>query len=116
MNESASGQAEIIQHQIDSQQSWIGLGEEPIQSEYYTVEFKERTFSHFKDSLFTLSIGMSSDIVVHHRSIYNALDLLGDIGGLLDMLLIIGQMVLICFTAVKGKPLSIFFVERLFKR
>ena len=110
------GQAEITQHQIESQQSWIGLGSDSLYSEFFNIDFKDRSFSYFKDSLFTLSIGMSSDIVVHHREIYNSLDLLGDIGGLMDALIIIGSLIIVCFTTIIGNQLDVFLVEKLFQR
>ena len=59
---------------------------------------------------------MSSDIEVHHRAIYNSLDLLGDIGGFLDALLIIGSLIIIFFTAIIGNQLDVFLVEKLFQK
>ena len=43
---------------------------------------------------------------MHQRSIYNALDWLGDIGGLLDALTVIGSFLMTIYTLIIGDPLD----------
>ena len=54
---------------------------------------------------------MSKDIVWHNRDIYTFLELLGDIGGLSDALLIIGHIVMIGYVSTKGNLLNNFMIE-----
>ena len=54
---------------------------------------------------------MSMDQNLHQRTVYSLLDLLGDVGGLIDCLNIIGTFVVWIFT---GNRLTEFMVTRLF--
>ena len=51
----------------------------------------------------------------HFRSIYTFWDLLGDVGGLLDMLILLGAPVLSVSSFVFGSGLEAFLIESLFK-
>ena len=52
---------------------------------------------------------------MHQRSIYNALDWLGDIGGLLDALTVIGSFLMTIYTFIIGDPLDSYILYNLFK-
>ena len=52
----------------------------------------------------------------HHRSIYTFLDFLGDVGGLLDGLKLIGGLLVSAYTFIVGNPLNAYLVNALFKR
>ena len=53
---------------------------------------------------------------VFKRSIYTFLDWLGDIGGLLDALRLIGNIIMTGYILIIGNPLSFYLVNSLFKR
>ena len=49
------------------------------------------------------------------RSIYNGLDFLGDVGGLLDGLTAIGSLLMTIFFFLFGNPLDTYLLKSLFK-
>ena len=57
----------------------------------------------------------SDDIVFHERKIYNALDLLGDIGGLVDALCFIANIMLFLLSLVTGDGPLVPVIQKLFK-
>ena len=59
-------------------------------------------------------IGMSLNKVHHSRSIYNALDLLGDVGGLYTILLDIGAIFFSAISFLFGSPLGSFLKSNIF--
>ena len=59
---------------------------------------------------------MSVDRQVYERSVYTALDWLGDVGGLLDGLREIGFWLITLVWWVIGNPLEAFLLERVFKK
>ena len=67
-------------------------------------------------SPFTFYLLLSQDKTIHKRSIYNFFDWLGDVGGLLDGLRIIGDIIISMYNFVIGNPLNAFLVHSLFKR
>ena len=58
---------------------------------------------------------IKDNYVSHHRSIYNGLDFLGDIGGLLDGLTAIGGFLMSIFCFIFGNPLDSYLLNSLFK-
>ena len=50
-------------------------------------------------------IALSLNVIHHQRSIYSILDLLGDVGGLLSILLGIGQILVSLITTLTGETL-----------
>ena len=58
---------------------------------------------------------MSLDIIEHSRSVYSVWDLLGDIGGLFDMLRLIVTPILTLIITAIGNSLDSFIVSSLFK-
>ena len=61
-------------------------------------------------------VQLHPDIVKINRSIYSALDWLGDVGGLYDGLFGLFSIVISLYRRVKGSPLDIFLVTSLSKR
>ena len=53
--------------------------------------------------------------MAHQRSIYNALDWLGDVGGLLDGLTTIGSFMITIYSFIIGDPLDSYLLKSLFK-
>ena len=68
-----------------------------------------------KSVAFEIRIKLNPFIVIHQRSIYSALDLLGDVGGLLDGLTAIGGFFMTVYCFIIGDPLECFLFSRLFK-
>ena len=60
------------------------------------------------------AVEMNRDVVNNVRSIYNALDYLGDVGGLLDMLRLMGGGYLSFFVMIFGDNLKLHIFEGLF--
>ena len=109
--------AQITQHHVESQESWFGAGfVAPVESDFYTIDFEVSPFTEFEEGIFTLAIVMSKDVVWHNRQIYSLLELLGDIGGLSDALLIIGKIIMVGTIAIKGNQLDDFLLENIFSK
>ena len=84
---------------------------------WYTLDNESYIEARINDMLFQTKMRLSSDREVNTRSIYTLLDWLGDIGGLLDALKYIGQMLMFpFFKFVRGDPISHGLVTSLFKR
>ena len=60
--------------------------------------------------LFSLSL----DIIHHQRSVYNLLDLLGDVGGLLSMMLGLGNCLVMFVTSITDETLCRYIQELVF--
>ena len=45
-----------------------------------------------KNTVFILEIGLSSTVIVYNRSVYNIMDLLGDMGGVEQILMIASSL------------------------
>ena len=58
---------------------------------------------------------LSLDMVTESRTVYGVFDLLGDVGGLFDMLKLVSEIFLYLITVVFGSNLDIFMIRRLFK-
>ena len=63
-----------------------------------------------------LFVQISPDKYMYKRSIYTFFDWLGDVGGLLDALRLIGVVLMAFYTLIMGNPLSGYLVNSLFKR
>ena len=64
----------------------------------------------------TVKISLSSERVVYRRSVYTALDWLGDVGGLSDALQLIGSGIMHIYTLTFGNPLYAFLLKSVFLR
>ena len=87
-----------------------------MESDFYTIGLQGKSFTDYEEGIFTMTFMMSKDVVVHSRQIYNFLDLLGDIGGLSDALMIIGKLIVVSSTVISGNALDQFLVRNIFKR
>ena len=54
--------------------------------------------------------------MIHKRSIYTFLDLLGDVGGLFDALKYIASIIVALYFNIFGKPLDAYLLKALFLR
>ena len=59
---------------------------------------------------------MSKDVELYKRQIYTILDLLGDVGGLLDALKAFGSLLITLWFWLTGDPVSQFLIESIFKK
>ena len=57
---------------------------------------------------------MSSDTVHHSRTIYSFWDFLGDVGGLFDMLKLIGSIIVAFLSIVSGSGMNRYIISSLF--
>ena len=92
-----------------------GFGIRPREAEFYVVNTDDADFS-FQDGVIAgFLISFNPEIVHHTRSIYSALDFLGDIGGLYDMLKIVAEVLLSVWSLIVGCGLDAFLLESIFK-
>ncbi len=59
---------------------------------------------------------MSPHVTNYKRSIYTCLDFLGDLGGLYDALLFVGQLAVTLYTIVVGNEMENYILKTLFTR
>ena len=82
---------EFEKHFLESEERWLGDGFYPREEEFFSLS----KLDEYNDGLHPNSFGgvqiqMSLNTVLYTRSIYSILDFLGDVGGLLGILLSIG--------------------------
>ena len=65
---------------------------------------------------FKISIKLDTESTLHTRQIYSGLDMLGDVGGLLDGLKLLGSGVMFIFHLIRGDPLQDFLMKAIFKK
>ena len=83
----------IQEENLESEESFAGHGLFPRTKKFYSLK-EEQIVNDGKDpdSFGGFIIQRSLDIINHNRSIYSALDFLGDVGGLFSILIDIGQI------------------------
>ena len=64
--------------------------------------------------IFSAAFTLHNDVLHHNRSIYNSLDLLGDVGGLFDALRGIGSFLIAIYFRVFGNPIHSYLLRKLF--
>ena len=67
-----------------------------------------------EDIFLTVEIKLSKDVLHHTRSIYTALDLLGDVGGLYSILISIGEIFLMLPAFASSSGLHHFLMKNIF--
>ena len=67
------------------------------------------------ETVFNFDFELSFNSVERKRSIYNGLDFLGDVGGLLDGLTAVGSLLMTFFCFLFGNPLDSYLLKSLFK-
>ena len=60
-------------------------------------------------------VSFDSQIVKHTRSIYSALDFLGDVGGLYDMLKLVAEVLLSVWSLIAGCGVDAYLLQSIFK-
>ena len=66
--------------------------------------------------LFSMEFMLDRDVFHHNRSIYTALDLLGDVGGLFDALKGISSLIVLVYFQIFGSPINDFLLKSIFIR
>ena len=79
-----------------NERSWFEFIRETLSQESYNKN----------DMLFAFEIRISPDVVHHNRAIYTALDLLGDVGGLLDALKGFMSLIMALYFSICGDPIN----------
>lgn len=110
---------QATQHRIDSNEYLVDLGFSPSvdQSlynwEYATTKMKA-PFYFYDDGPIVggMMTALSPRVIVHSRAIYNALDFLGDVGGLQEAL---NKLGIIFMTLFSSRGLQGYLVSSLFK-
>ena len=89
----------IRKNKVTTQDSFLSIGQNTISEEI--IEIKkirtEEATSSGRKTYFQMTLNIDYDILITERSIYSALDWLGDVGGLADALLILLQVILALF-------------------
>ena len=106
-------------HIAESEESFLGLGimknNEKSWFEFMREPF--RTESYDKENMmFAFEIRLTPDVVYHTRAIYTFLDLLGDVGGLLDALKGFMSFVVAIYFHICGDPIQAYLLKSLFVR
>ena len=68
------------------------------------------------DIVMRLEFETSPDDINHTRSVYTTLDLLGDVGGLLDMCVLIAKILWSIIYTISGSEINHYLITRLFFR
>ena len=102
---------------MESDESYFGFGVSSREETFYPLlKYKQTLDYSVPDSLGGFSIGMSLDVVNNSRSIYNALDFLGDVGGLFSILVDFGKILISIPVFILGTGANKFLTENLFKQ
>ena len=82
---------------------------------YYEISRSENMPSANTDVVMSLEFEMNTDYISHVRHVYSFLDFLGDVGGLFDMLKIVGEVLVSGVTLLAGSGLNRFIIASMFK-
>ena len=107
---------QIQQHDVESEEQMFGLGFPWQQSnESFTTIERGRSEKEDDDKhIVALIFGLNLAKVTNTRSIFTFWDFLADVGGLYDMLIVIGGWVLSIIQLVSGSGLNRFIFNQVF--
>ena len=91
---------------MESEESFNGLGLSTREEEFYPVSKKLYTYPKAEGVVGGMIITTSEEATQHNRAIYNTLDFLGDVGGLLDMLRLFAEVFLELIAFLFGSGLD----------
>ena len=106
----------VQERHLESEDNLYSLGFSSQESEYFYVSKQgdERpwfTTNLVKEFLFF----MHPDVVHQQRVVFTFFDALGDIGGLRDVLVLVGQLLVTLYGLIFGSHLDMFLISNLFK-
>ena len=100
---------------LESDDRLWSLGFMPLQKEFFKFKsIYERTLHIDHGFLYQLHIGLELDAVNKTRQIYTIWDVLGDVGGLMDMLRLIGLPIIALIKVCFGNSLNRLMLHKLF--
>ena len=90
----------------------------PFEEEFYNYEIHSVRSTYEKEDLPLngLYIGLNFDAIEEVRTVYTFWDVLGDIGGLIDMLVLLGQPLIYLLNLIMGTGIRKFLTESLFMK
>ena len=100
---------------LESEERYLGDGFFPRKAEW--IEFYEDAIYNdgwSPDSIMNLSFLMSMDTKQYSRSVYSVLDFLGDVGGLLSILLPIGGAFIALLDWLFDRTLDSYIITKIF--
>ena len=77
---------------FDTYDSWFAIGQETQGGSFYTVGTKNNIRAlpdEFPERLFTMNVFLNEEGVKYTREVYTILDVLGDLGGIVEVIMII---------------------------
>ena len=104
----------ITRQNIQSIESKLSFGFNADEITLYSTDESDIK-NHNSVAFGSLWFHMSLDVVEHQRTIYGTLDLLADIGGLSDILYIIGGNLVAVMLFLSGSGLNRFLISSIFK-
>ena len=101
---------------VESEESLSGLGFSRHVSnyEFATINFYREDSGPDPNNIQTFMFQVNRAKVLHKRSIYTFWDFLADVGGLYDMLIVIGGWAMTIIQTFAGSGLSRYIVNRVF--
>lgn len=80
----------IEKNEVETEDSIFQLGQVSIETEYYDILRNiERTYPDVDGRLYTGEVVLANSGLVHRRRVYSIFDLMGDLGGVIEILLIV---------------------------
>ena len=103
---------------MESDDRLLNLGLMPSTYDYIKYdnlyEFGEEIEENYLDELIGLVITLDHDAIEEKRSIYTIWDVLGDIGGLIDMLYLLGKPLIVLSNVILGSGMCRHILKSLF--
>ena len=114
----------LKEYHVESEERWLGLNLLPATEESWfeieevpiNVRARELDVVTNGKPFFKFRIFLSPDKQMYKRSIYTFLDWVGDVGGLLDGLKLVGAMLMTFRSMILGNPFSSFLLSSLYKK
>ena len=95
----------------------MSLGFNEVEYTYYSINKNSEHIQPLNNFgiLLNLSFGMDMSSMYHYRSVFTFWDFLGDVGGLNDMLTLLGSWAVSFIQILSGSGLNRYIFARLFK-
>ena len=106
----------MIKETIESNERKLGFGLFPAEKVLFRTFIDATLKSPFPGAISGVFVHMSLDEIKHSRTIYGTLDLLGDIGGLQDILFQIGGYVVTFISFFTGSSLNSLLIAAIFRQ
>ena len=105
----------IRQSYLESEERYLGDGFFPRQADWFEmIEGEKYNDGWEPESIMNFAFTMSLDTKQYNRSVYSILDFLGDVGGLLSILLPIGGALIALLDELFKRTLDSYIIERVF--